>query len=139
MHKPCRYRQAEEDGRITCPKITQGDTQVSPNICRSCPAAAINCSHLRFTLRKFTPTTILVRYGNGRTEIWNDEPPRIEFLHAACAAKVLPIESPRQCAGCTLRCPAMAEEVIPAQEVERGRVLQATQVIPFPAQNVATR
>jgi len=133
MVKPCRYRKAEEDGRIVCQKIAQGDDEVTPNVCRTCPAMAINCDHLRFTLQKITPTAILVRYGNGRTEIWNDEPPRIEFLHSACAVEVMPIESPRQCAGCVLRCPAMAEEV------EQERALQPAQVIPFPAREVASR
>lgn len=140
MVKLCHHRKAEKDGRIVCQKIVQRDNEVTPNICRTCPAMAINCDHLRFTLQKITSTAILVRYGNGRTEIWNDEPPRIEFVRSACAVKVMPVESPRQCAGCGMRCPAMVEEVAPAQEeIERGRVPQPVQVIPFPARSVASR
>ena len=141
MYRPCRYRTAAEDGRIICQKITQGNNEVAPNICRTCPAMAIHCDHLRFTLQKIIPSTILVRYGNGRTELWDDDPPRIEFVRGACAAKVMPIDDPRQCAGCALRCPTMIEEVTPAQEeaIEPQRVLQPAQVIPFPAREMASR
>lgn len=134
MFKPCCYRRAEEDGRIICEKIIQGDNEVSPNVCRTCPAMAINCGHLRFSLQKISPNTILVRYGNGRTEIWNDEPPRIEFVRGACATKVMPIEGPRQCVGCTLRCPTVVEQV------ERQKVPQvAPQIIPFPAREAVAQ
>ncbi|HEX3000226.1 MAG TPA: hypothetical protein VHR86_08320, partial [Armatimonadota bacterium] len=37
------------------------------------------------------------------TEIWEDDAPSISLARAACAAKVIPILSPRDCAGCALR------------------------------------
>jgi hypothetical protein len=99
----CKHRSVAADGRIVCAKITLGDNEVSPNLCRDCPAKTIACHHLRFSLQKSSPSAIVVRYANGRTEVWNDEPPSVSFLHAACAARVAPITSPRECAACSLR------------------------------------
>jgi len=102
--KPCPYRHVGDEGHILCDKIKTGDKQVSPNICRECPVSAINCAHLRATLDHSSRPPITVRYGNGKTEIWNDiggDPIKLE--RAACAAKVVPIYSPRDCAGCALR------------------------------------
>jgi len=94
----CQHRSVAADGRIVCAKITLGDNEVSPNLCRNCPAKTIACHHLRFSLQKSSPSAIVVRYVNGRTEVWNDKPPSVSFLRAACAAKVAPITSPRECA-----------------------------------------
>lgn len=140
--KPCIYRKAEEDGRIVCEKIVFGDNQVDPNLCRACPVAAINCAHLRFTLEKLESATILVRYGNGRSEVWPGEPARVSLSHGACAARVIPVEGPRTCAGCALRRPMVVPERVAAQvaavqpapsagQAVRGRI------IPFP-QRAAT-
>jgi hypothetical protein len=63
----------------------------------------INCAHLRATLNHDIRPPITVRYGNGKTEIWEDDAPSISLERAACAAKVIPILSPRDCAGCSLR------------------------------------
>ncbi len=101
--KPCQFRHAEEDGRVVCEKIVQGDNEVGPNICRACPVMAINCSHLRFTLQKISSSSILVHYGDGRSEVWAGDPPRVTLAKGACAAKIMPIEGPKSCAGCALR------------------------------------
>lgn len=103
--KPCPFRQVDNEGRILCDKIKTGDREVSPNICRVCPINAINCAHLRATLDHRARLPITVRYGNGRTEIWDDVEPSIALERAACSAKVIPISSPRDCAGCALRQP----------------------------------
>jgi hypothetical protein len=100
--KPCPFRHAADDGRVVCEKIVQGDTEVGPNICRACPVMAINCTHLRFTLQKISSTSILVHYGNGRSEVWAAEPPRVALARGACAAKVMPIDGPKACVGCPL-------------------------------------
>lgn len=130
--KPCQYRQAEEDGRIVCEKIVCGDNQVGPNLCRRCPVAAINCTHLRFTLERVESSSILVRYGNGRSEVWPGEPARVSLAHGACAARVMPVAGPRACTGCALRDPVLAPQQVvaaPAVAVTAGR---AGRVIPFP-------
>jgi hypothetical protein len=100
----CEHRTVSKDGRIVCAKILEGENEVTPNTCRTCPFKAVNCAHLRFSLRQTNPSPLIVRY-NGRTEIWNDEPPQLLFKQAACAAKVSPIDHPRLCAGCALRQP----------------------------------
>ena len=100
---PCPFRHVDDEGHILCEKIKSGDREVSPNVCRACPVAAINCSHLRAALDHQSRPPITVRYGNGRTEIWEDEAPSISLGRAACAVKVMPILSPRDCAGCPLR------------------------------------
>lgn len=105
--KPCPFRQVDGDGNILCDKIKSGDRAVSPAICRACPIAAIQCSHLRATLMQQAHPPVVVRYGNGRTEVWDDPAPPIELERAACAEKVIPIHSPRDCAGCPLRLPLM--------------------------------
>src|SRR5512135_839145 len=101
--KPCPFRHVDDEGHILCEKIKTGDREVSPNICRACPIMHINCAHLRATLDHDIRPPITVRYGNGKTEIWEDDAPSISLARAACAAKVIPILSPRDCAGCALR------------------------------------
>jgi hypothetical protein len=96
-----------KEGRIVCAKIVEGENEVTPNTCRTCPFKAVNCAHLRFSLRQTSPSPLIVRY-NGRTEIWDDEPPQLLFQQAACAARVAPVDHPRVCAGCTLRQPLQA-------------------------------
>jgi hypothetical protein len=99
----CEHRKVADDGRIICSKIILGDNQVSPNLCRGCPAKACNCEHLRFSLQRPALSPIIVRWGNGRTEIWDDRPPAVSFVHSACEARTIPISSPRDCIGCPLR------------------------------------
>ncbi|MGD2206857.1 MAG: hypothetical protein PVH17_08770 [Anaerolineae bacterium] len=120
----CEHRTVSKEGRIVCRKIVEGEGEVSPNVCRACPARAVNCAQLRFSLRQSTPSPLIVRF-NGRTEVWDDGPPELHFERAACAARVVPIEHPRACAGCALREPvrAPAEQQVPAG---------AGKVVPFP-------
>ena len=104
--KPCPYRHADDEGHILCDKIKSGDREVSPNICRTCPVAHSNCAHLRATLDHQARPPIVVRWGNGKSQVWDDVAnDSIALTRAACAAKVLPIHSPRDCAGCALRLP----------------------------------
>jgi hypothetical protein len=108
--RPCPYRQVDDEGHILCDKIKSGDREVSPNICRACPVSAINCSHLRATLDQRARPPLTVRYGNGKTEVWDDTAPSISLARAACAVKVTPIHSPRDCAGCPIRQPLVTAE-----------------------------
>ena len=138
--KPCPYRQVDDDGHILCEKIKTGDREVSPNICRACPISAIHCTHLRATLDHQARPPLTVRYGNGKTEIWDDLAPAITLQRAACAVKVTPILSPRDCAGCPLRQPLVAAQVIqttdirpPTTDTQRPSVRRAPRVAPTPS------
>ena len=125
----CEHRKVSKDGRIICAQIVEGDNEVSPNVCRDCPFKAVDCGHLRFSLRQTEPSRLIVRY-NGRTEIWDDDPPELRFERAACTAKVMPIYEPRSCAGCALRQPLQA----PVERPERRRrVAGAGKAVPFPS------
>src|SRR5512137_1092977 len=122
--KPCPYRHVGDEGHILCDKIKTGDKEVSPNICRDCPVSAINCSHLRATLDHSSRPPITVRYGNGKTEVWDDVGgPAIALERAACASKVVPIHSPRDCAGCALRQALVTPE---------SMTIMASQTLPVP-------
>lgn len=112
--KPCQFRQVDNHGRILCHVIKGGDREVSVNLCRACPVSQINCQHLRAGLEKKVSTPITVRFATGRVEVWDDAPPIIDFKQAACAAKTMPITSPRDCAGCPLRLP----NVIPQNAIQ---------------------
>ena len=125
---PCDHRMVSKDGRIICRKITEGNNGISPELCRTCPYKAVNCTHLHFSLRLTSPSPLIVRF-NGRTEVWDDDPPEIQFRQAACSAQVLPIESPRACANCALRQPVQAQAAPPAQ---RRQAAQPGKVVPFP-------
>jgi hypothetical protein len=134
--KICVHRRVDRDGRIVCNKIVEGDNEVSPNLCRDCPAKQVSCDKLHFSLKKSSPSPIVVRYGNGHSEVWNDEPARISFLKAACAARVIPISDPRQCAACALRTagePVLEEVPLPrvARPVQH-EVARGGKVIAFP-------
>ena len=132
----CEHRSVAADGRIVCAKITLGDNEVSPNLCRNCPAKTIACQHLRFSLQKSSPSAIVVRYASGRTEVWNDEPPAVSFLHAACAAKVTPIANPRECAACSLRLAPLPRPQV-REKMARGKS-RGGKVVPLPQSVVAT-
>jgi hypothetical protein len=124
----CPQRGVADDGRIVCTKIGRGDNEVSPALCAACPAAQINCQHLRFTLEKSLASSIIVHYGNGKTEVWDDRPPALRFNRAACLARVVPIVSGKDCAaGCALHQAAMPQgDEMPASVPLPGKV------IPFP-------
>jgi len=125
----CEHRTVAKDGRIVCQRIVEGDCEVTPNVCRFCPFKAVNCAHLRFSLRLSSPSPLLVRY-NGRTEVWNDGPSELRFERAACIARVTPIQEPRSCAGCTLRQPVQVPLEQPGQ---RRQVAGMGKVVPFPS------
>jgi hypothetical protein len=114
--KPCPFRSVDDEGRILCAQI-QGDREASVNLCRACPAAAINCQHLRSSLYRKNVMPLTVRYATGRVEVWNNTPPTVEFNRAACAAKTMPIHSPRDCMGCTLR----LAQVVPQAVLQPAR------------------
>lgn len=116
----CEYRNVSKDGRIVCSKIIEGDNEVSPTICRGCPFRSVNCEHLRFSLSQSSPSPLVVRF-NGRTEIWDDDPPELHFERAACAERVIPIPNARACVGCALRKPLNAA---PEQPQRRPRTVR---------------
>jgi len=126
---PCPHRHADDEGHILCDKIKGGDREVSPNVCRACPVAAINCAHLRATLAHHTRLPITVRWGNGKTDVLEDDAPALALQRAACAAKVTPILSPRECAGCALR-QVLAIQNTAATKDERRRTNIAPRVAP---------
>jgi hypothetical protein len=127
----CQNRGVSEDGKISCRKITRGDQEVTAAICESCPAAAANCGHLRFSLEKQGESTIILRYGNGRSEILEARPAGVRFTKAACAAQLRSIEPRQDCAGCPMRGEAFVRQVVPPAQVEVTPV--RAKIIQFPA------
>jgi len=128
--RPCQHRSVSEDGRVTCDKIIVGDDEVSPQVCANCPASASDCQHLRFCLEKIALTPITVRWASGRMEVWDDQPPRVSFLRAACALKATPVLSPADCLDCASRhsvVPETTEQAI----VSPVPVALGDNVIPF--------
>ncbi|MDH4135224.1 MAG: hypothetical protein OEW09_00700 [Anaerolineae bacterium] len=132
----CEHRSVAADGRIVCAKITLGDNEVSPNLCRDCPAKTIACCHLCFSLQKSSPSAIVVRYAGGRTEVWNDEAPSVSFLRAACVTKVAPIASPKECTACSLRLTTVPQPQV--REKAARRKPRGGKVVPFPHPVAAT-
>ncbi len=130
----CEHRTVSKDGAIVCNKIVRGQVEVSPQVCSACPAKAINCTHLCFSLRQVVASQLTVRY-NGRVETWGDDAPEVCFQQAACAARVAPIDHPLQCAACTLRRPVCS----PSQPAGRVPPLaaRAGKVVPFPSRRAA--
>jgi hypothetical protein len=112
---PCEHRQEIAGGRVICRKVAQGDAGVSATLCDTCPAALVQCPHLQFTLRRHAPAPIVVRHPDGRTEAWDDLPPAMRFEGATCALYREAINTPADCAGCTLR------GAVPAVEELRRR------------------
>lgn len=138
--QPCPYRLVDSEGHILCHQIKRGDREVSPAICRACPIAQINCTHLRATLDHQTRIPLTVRWGNGKTEIWDDPAPPIALERAACSAKTIPILSPRECAGCALRQALVVADAIPVMHtnVQPKPVTAARHAVqPVPVPQVA--
>lgn len=140
---PCPYRHVGDEGHILCDKIKTGDREVTPNICRACPISQINCGHLRAKLAHQVHPPVTVRWGNGRTEVWEDNAPSISFDQAACAEKVIPIHSPKDCANCPLRQPLIAVQAIAQPAVverkassPRARAVQRSEPIASPVSPV---
>ena len=129
----CEHRTVSKDGRIVCAKIVEGENSVSREVCRGCPVRAVNCEHLRFSLRQAAGSPLVVRY-NGRTEVWDEESAGVRFERAACAVQVKVVEHARLCAGCRLRC---AVEAVSEGVVERQRlVVGGGKVVAFPGREV---
>jgi hypothetical protein len=104
--KPCPFRLADDEGHILCDKIKSGDREVTPEICRVCPVAQVNCAHLRATLDRDKHVPITVRWGNGKSTVWDEHvQDAVALTRAACAEKVIPIHTPRDCVGCPLQRP----------------------------------
>ncbi len=110
----CLHRRVDDEGHILCERIASGEREVTPATCSACPVASIDCSHLRATLRQDTRPPILIRYGNGRTQILKDDLPALALQQAACAERITPILSPCDCSGCSRRMPLRASEPAPA-------------------------
>ena len=131
----CEHRAVAPDGRIVCRKIAWGENKVSPSLCRACPSQSVNCAHLRFSLRHSPPSSLLVRF-SGRTEVWTDDRPALQFEQAACAVQVLPLHSPRSCAACPMRQPVGGAGAECTREAERAVCLRPAanpgKVVPFP-------
>ena len=126
----CEHRSVAADERIVCVKITEGDAEVSPNVCRDCPFKAVDCSHLRFSLRLTSPSPLVVRF-NGRQEVWDDGPPCLQFERAACAERVMPLHDARVCVECALRQPVQAAAE-PAIREPAAASRAPGVVVPFP-------
>ncbi len=104
MLGPCPYREAQADGRLTCAKVVGLDREVNADICAACPAAAIGCAHLRFSLTKSSSSTLLIRWGNGKQETLESEPAHVKMSRGACAEKVTPVNHAAECEACPLHC-----------------------------------
>ncbi|MGD8397608.1 MAG: hypothetical protein PVG11_01990 [Anaerolineae bacterium] len=127
----CEYRTVSPEGHIICKKIVEGDAEVSPNVCRECPFKAVDCRHLRFSLRHASPSPLIVRF-NGREEVWNDGPPELRFAQAACAERVIPIYGSQACAECPLREPVFATQ---PQAPAAATPPRSARVVPFPGRD----
>lgn len=118
MLKPCPHRQAQTDGQLTCAKISGSDREVTAALCAACPAGHIGCSHLRFSLTKVAPSNLLIRWGNGKQELLEAEPPHVEMPRAACAEQSMPIHGVAACQACPIRLPW---DVIAPQTIKTRR------------------
>ena len=133
---PCQHRTVDDNGRILCGLIKGGDRGVTVNLCRDCPIPMINCQHLRAEMKKKVSTPITIRYATGRVEVWDDEAPTIGFKQAACAVKTMPVNSPRDCAGCPIRLPhAVQQNAI--QVAHLAKSTQTANPPPLPASSMA--
>jgi hypothetical protein len=130
MLKYCQHRNVSEDGKVICQKIARGDQEVSLAICEACPAAQCNCGHLRFSLEKEGDTAVMIRYGNGRTELLEGGPSGVRLTKSACAAQLRPVDTRKDCVGCPLRSNGFVHDVIPPVQID---VMPArAKIIPFP-------
>ncbi len=101
--EPCLYRRVNDDGLVLCGKIKTGDRAVTGGDCQACPIVQIDCSHLRATLLHSGHPPLLVRYGNGKMEVWDDPTPPLTFERAACAVRIQSLASSHECAACAER------------------------------------
>ena len=124
----CPDREVSDDGRILCGRLSGTDREVTRELCSGCPARAIACSCLRFTLQKRPGGAILVRQLGGRSYWLEGEPGALSFQRAACVTLAVPIASTEDCRSCNVRPPAplAARSAPPAIRHASPRV------IPFP-------
>jgi hypothetical protein len=135
----CTYKAVADDGRLVCHKIGRGDKEVTPRLCAACPAAKCNCASLRFSLEKEGYGAVIIRYGNGKTAIWDDRPDGLRFARAACAVRGVPVCSASDCTACGQRtgffAAAVATEARPMPQPclagSEPRGPSAGKVIPF--------
>ncbi len=131
MLQYCQHRGVSEDGKIVCRKIARGDQEVSLALCEACPAAGCNCGQLRFSLEKESESTVVIRYGNGRSEVLEARPEALRFLKAACATLLRPIDTAFDCATCPLRTGGFVQDAIPAAVLEA--MPRRAKVLSFPS------
>jgi hypothetical protein len=136
MLKPCQFRQVTNDGLLVCSKITGPNREVTAEICQACPVAAIDCQHLRVSLTKEESGSIIVRYGNGRSEVLEGEPSGVRMQKAACAALAVQVSGPQMCVGCALHAPASTagRQAIGRRVADAGKIL----TMPAPQGKCAT-
>lgn len=133
----CQHRTVSEDGKVTCRKIIRGDTEVSLATCEACPAAQCNCGHLRFSLEKEAGSNVVIRYGNGKTDVLDSEQTGIRFAKSACAAQLRPVDTRTDCAACPLRSDGFVHSVTPPIRIDAPPA--RARIIPFRALAAAGR
>jgi len=126
----CQHRGVSEEGKVSCRKIARGDNEVSLSLCAACPAASCNCGHLRFSLEKEGESSVVIRYGNGKTDLLEGGPSGVRFTKSACAAQMRSVDTRSDCAGCPLRSDGFVHSVIPPARIEA--MPARAKVIPFP-------
>lgn len=99
----CEYGKVWGDDDIVCSRTMLGDSRVSPNLCRECPARACNWEHLRFSVENPSLFPIVIRWVNGHSQTWNNQSADVSLIRSPCEAKAIRISSPRDCVGCALR------------------------------------
>jgi hypothetical protein len=130
MLKYCQHRGVSEEGKVTCKKIARGDNEVSLTICEACPAASCNCGHLRFSLEKESDSAVVIRYGNGKTEVLEAGPSGVRLTKSACAAQLRPVDTRSDCVGCPLRGNGFVHDVLPPVQVDRAPA--RAKIVAFP-------
>jgi hypothetical protein len=130
MLRYCQHRGVSDEGKVTCKKIARGDNEVLLSICEACPAASCNCGHLRFSLEKENDSAVVIRYGNGKTEVLEAAPSGVRFTKSACAAQLRPVDTRTDCVGCPLRSNGFVHDVVPAVQVESSPL--RAKIVAFP-------
>ena len=61
---------------------------------------------------------MVIRYGNGRTEVLEGGPTAVRLTKSACAAQMRPVDTHKDCVGCPLRSGGFVHDVIPATQID---------------------
>ena len=137
----CNHKTVADDGRLVCSKIGRGDKEISPALCAACPAAQCNCANLRFSLEKEGYGAVVIRYGNGKSMVWDDRSAALRFSRAACASRTMPVCSVSDCAGCPQRVAILPQAIVAERQAmvaksqavaSVARPASVGKVIPFP-------